>query len=79
VGSGVGDDVAGGAAGGAGDSQDCGPIDPELTVVSLPVCSIWRVVQLGRTPGEKSGAGEGNRTLVISLGSWSNAIIRHPL
>lgn len=25
------------------------------------------------------GAGEGNRTLVISLGSWSNAIIRHPL
>ena len=26
-----------------------------------------------------SGAGEGNRTLVISLGSWSNAIIRHPL
>ena len=25
-----------------------------------------------------SGAGEGNRTLVISLGSWSNAIIRHP-
>lgn len=24
-------------------------------------------------------AGEGNRTLVISLGSWSNAIIRHPL
>ena len=28
---------------------------------------------------EISGAGEGNRTLVISLGSWSNAIIRHPL
>ena len=26
-----------------------------------------------------TGAGEGNRTLVISLGSWSNAIIRHPL
>lgn len=27
----------------------------------------------------RDGAGEGNRTLVISLGSWSNAIIRHPL
>ena len=27
---------------------------------------------------EGAGAGEGNRTLVISLGSWSNAIIRHP-
>ena len=26
-----------------------------------------------------SGAGGGNRTRVISLGSWSNAIIRHPL
>ena len=28
---------------------------------------------------EIRGAGEGNRTLVISLGSWSNTIIRHPL
>lgn len=25
------------------------------------------------------GAGGGNRTRVISLGSWSNTIIRHPL
>ena len=28
---------------------------------------------------ENSGAGGGNRTRVISLGSWSNTIIRHPL
>lgn len=41
-----------------------------------PFC---RAAWCGAGGAEVTGAGEGNRTLVISLGSWSNAIIRHPL
>ena len=52
-------------------------MNPEQGYVTL---SLYAPQISGGAASEKrSGAGEGNRTLVISLGSWSNAIIRHPL
>ena len=40
---------------------------------------LWVSATCGYMREYVSGAGGGNRTRVISLGSWSNTIIRHPL
>ena len=57
-------------------SQSCHNFGAKRAIVGFTgnKSRLWQVIEKQRLIGKKTGAGEGNRTLVVSLGSFCNQL-----